>query len=567
MTKKLISYDDEAVGGGLPEVVKEELKRTYGSIHDVPLTPYMFGALEPRVNVSTATVRVDNTPAISAMWAEAKRTKRPVHFPARRSDGQRARWDYLGDPLETFSGMHIMGDGIGTSLLIYDGTGEGLFRATETNHHWLFERISIASNKMNADVFHFDAEAGISVATFRGVAAYLNSGGAAATGRIWDQDGPSDHIQVNWDSDCILQAPPDTITVPYRVRVTTGGANCNSFRGVRFNGLNNPHRPFVEIDSANPTAYANDWIFDGLVGEQNVGGLIRMKGAQGATVIQSSDEDAAIPYTGDIFSFVDNDEGLASDNITLIHAVRRGSSVPSGVFDIKVSSRANAVTVIGCNPTPTSQAPRLSLPPGATIVGTRNSANAPSSQIQGLGKRQVLTAGAERRIPLAYYPDPVNFTFQSFPKGEVRFMPVAPVRNVTVRRVAVFPTVAATGGTATLRFGLWSSNAAGLPGDLAHNLGDVTVDLTTGAGGEAAVALPVPVSLLSNNLYWVGCWWTGTATTNPTLYGVSGTHPAVGTMALSVQATAYRQVTDVRPDPAVPDSASARAGIMVWAHL
>lgn len=567
MTKKLVSFDDQAEPGeGLPAAVKTELNATYGSISDVPLTPFMFGAAEPRERGTPSSPIVNNDSAIQAMWAYARTSRRPVMFPVRR-DGKRTIWDYYGPPLETFTGMRVLGEGIAASTLYYRGTGPGLFHVTEMNHYWNVERISIAATRANVDVFHFEPDTGISIASFKAVFAYLEDSGPASTSRIWNQSGAGDHIQVTWDSDCVLQAPASTNTIPYRVRSTNGGANCSGFYGTRINGLNNPNRPFIEIDSDNPGAYANDWVFQGLVGEQNVGGLIRMKGAQGVTVIQSSDEDATVPYTGDIFSFVDNDHGLASDNITLIQAVRRGSSVSANANDIRVSPSARTVTVIACNPTPSNQAPKLVIPGDATVIGTRDSNNVTRSSIQGFGRRAVTVSGGERRLPLSYNPDRVNLTNQSLPKDEVRFMPLAPVGTLTIKRLAVLPVTAASGGTAEMRFGLWSSDQYGRPNALQHDFGNAAIDLTSGAGGEKYVTLPGPVAVGWNQVYWIGCWWTGTATSNPVLFGVDGVHPAVATGSLNATSTAYRQATGSRPNPAVPDQVSPRAGIMVWAHL
>jgi hypothetical protein len=339
---------------------------TYVSVTEAPLTPYKFGAIAP---VGTA----DNTTALAAMFAQAAGAITPgeVYLPP-------GNWNYAGPAIAPWSGMKLRGAGRNKTKLIPKAgiTGGALFAWSTAVSGVSVEDMWIDGVAPGVHIFSPGATGGIDAGVFKNL--FINQ--ELDNARIWNQDGSGSFIHMTFE-DCELQRTVGSTLAPFYVRTTAGAANGNAFRQVRANGLNNVLTPFFYFESSLAQTYLTDWEFDGIVGEQNPGGLLHMIAPNGVTVIAASDEDATTPYVADVFRFDKNALSLAPRDITMIGCARRGSSLSGGVNDIYIDSTGKGSTLIACNPTPVSVPSVISVPADTTLLSMRNAINNASTKI------------------------------------------------------------------------------------------------------------------------------------------------------------------------------------------
>jgi hypothetical protein len=136
-------------------------------------------------------------------------------------------------------------------------------------------------------------------------------------------------------------------------------------------------------------------------------------------------------------------------------------------------------------------------------------------------------------------------------KDSWRYLPLRLLEDLPVDALAITTTVAATGGTAALIFGLMVADSTNRP--LTRQTDYSTygaIDLTATAGVQqlATVGLTIPAGE-----WYLALAWTGTATGAPTVTTVTGYHPSIGNVAAVAAATAYLQSLS---GAAVPASAT-----------
>lgn len=173
------------------------------------------------------------------------------------------------------------------------------------------------------------------------------------------------------------------------------------------------------------------------------------------------------------------------------------------------------------------------------------------------------TPSGGRRL-LSGWPYPSAIGTFALAKDTWRYSPLSLAKDLTVTHLSVLCSVAPTGGTALMVFGLWALDASGKPATRQADWSTYgSIDLTVGAGGESIVAtggLVIPAGEWA-----IGCAWTGTATTNPTMFATTGAHPGVAANSIAVQANAYTQAVSgaTPPSPAVPAATSAQ-GVAIY---
>ena len=156
----------------------------------------------------------------------------------------------------------------------------------------------------------------------------------------------------------------------------------------------------------------------------------------------------------------------------------------------------------------------------------------------------------------------------SLAKDTWRYMPLSLDAPISVSYLSTLLVTAATGGTAAMKFGLFAAASDGTPGALQTTF-TPTIDLTTGAGGEVSTtALPSGERAIPAGDWFIGCAWTGTATGNPAISPIAGSHPSVTGSAVGANHNAYSQSSSgsTPPSPATPASATVQ-GLCVWGIL
>lgn len=522
-------------------------------VKEAPLTPYRFGATGPGL-------AVNNTTPIANMFAAASTagTAAEIYFPPGDWVTQGSG---TGGALPLVPSLAIRGAGRQLSRLRVGSSGSSLFQWNTDVSGVRIEDLYLDGASSNAHIFEPGSSGGIHGSTFKNLFLNQQVDGKA----IWYQDNSGSFIHLTFE-EVEMQRTATSTQIPFYVRSGGGAANCNLFKQVRLNGLNNTNTVFMHFESTLSQTYLTDWEFVGIVGEQNRAGLIKMVAACGVTMIAVTDEDATGAYVADVLRFEANGLGLAPADITLISSTRRGSTLNGGVREIYVDSAARNVTLIACNPTPSSATATVSVPSTTTMIGMRLPDANGLSNVRSRPRR---TTVSTRRQALSGYPFPMgNAGSVSLAKDSWRFMPLSVETGLSVTNLAVLLITAATGGTCDMKFALYSANADGTPGSLVTTY-TPTVDLSTGSGTEKATStLSSGERSIPAGEWFIGCAWTGTATANPAISPLVGTHPSVAGASVGANQNAYQNSTSggTPPSPAGASTTPAQ-GICVWGVL
>lgn len=360
----------------IPSTQLPDLSGTFVQVREAPLTPYQFGAFTPSGNTT------DNTAALAAMWAQAATASKPeIKLPP-------GLWLTTGATAGNFplvSDMKVTGAGrLKSQLVITRSSGRPLFAWNTDVSGVEMSSLYLNVGSGGADIFAPGPSGGLHAATLRNM--FINQ--QIPGKRIWFQDNPASFIHNTFE-DVEMQHTTSAAVSPFHIRSSGGAANFNLFKQVRINGLNNVNVPFFYFESSLPQTFLTDWAFINLLGEQNPGGMIHAAAAYNWTLINATDEDATVPYAKDLFKFTANAAGLAPRDLTFIGCGRRGSSMSAGAYEFNIAPTAFNVTLVNCNPTPTSSVTKALLPRTSTVIGGRNF----PQQLQGQGSPEgVVTA-------------------------------------------------------------------------------------------------------------------------------------------------------------------------------
>ncbi|MDT0193789.1 hypothetical protein Q9R30_00285 [Arthrobacter sp. AB6] len=342
----------------IPSSQIPDLSSSFVQVREAPLTPYQFGAVAP---VASS----DNTAALSQMWAAACDAANPeIRLPA-------GYWNTTGPTagcLPLVTNMKVSGAGrLKTRLTISASSSRPMFTwNTETSG------VDLSSMFLNvgaggSDIFAPGPTGGLHASTFRNM--FINQQHPGR--RIWWQDNAASFIHNTFE-DVEMQRVTAATVPAFQVHNSGGAANFNLFKQVRINGYNCTSSPFFSFESTLPQTFLTDWTFINLLGEQNPGGMIHAAGAFNWTLVNATDEDATVPYSSDLFRFSANSAGLAPRNLTFVGCGRRGSSMAPAAYEFNIAPSGANVTLINCNPTPTSATTKALLPRSSTIIGSRN---------------------------------------------------------------------------------------------------------------------------------------------------------------------------------------------------
>lgn len=327
-------------------------------VREAPLTPYQFNPVPP-------TITSDNTAALAALWSAASNATNPeIRLPAGYWNTKGA---YAGN-LPIVSNLKVTGAGrLKTRITISASSTRPLFTWNTEVDGVDMSSLCLNVGAGGADIFAPGLGGGLHACTFRNL--FINQ--QIPNRRIWIQDNAASFIHNTFEDVEMQRTTAATVTA-FHVRNTGGAANFNLFKQVRINGYNNTATPFFYFESSLPQTYLTDWTFINLLGEQNPGGMIHAIAAFNWTLINATDEDATVPYSADLFKFTANAAGLAPRDLTFIGCGRRGSTMMAGAYEFNVASTGSNVTLINCNPTPTSATTKALLPSNSTIIGGRN---------------------------------------------------------------------------------------------------------------------------------------------------------------------------------------------------
>jgi hypothetical protein len=342
----------------IPAAQLPDLSASFVQVREAPLTPYQFGAVEP-------TVSSDNTAALAALWSAASKATNPeIRLPA-------GYWQTRGASAGSFplvSNLKVTGAGrTKTQLGISSSANRPLFTWNTGVSGVEMSSLYLNVGNGGAHIFAPGPSGGIYASTFRNM--FINQ--AIPGKRIWNQDNGASFIHNTFEDVEMQRVRADTVA-PFYIRNTGGAANFNLFKQVRINGYNCVSTPFFYFESTLPQTFLTDWTFINLLGEQNPGGMIHALAAFNWTLINCTDEDATVPYSADVFKFPANGAGLAPRDLTFIGCGRRGSTMTASAYEFNVAPTGSNVTLINCNPTPTSATTKALLPKSSTIIGGRN---------------------------------------------------------------------------------------------------------------------------------------------------------------------------------------------------
>lgn len=369
------TYAKFAVDTDFTAGVKDRGQRLF-QVREAPLTPYQFGATTP---VGSTT---NNTTALAAMFTAAATATNPeIRLPP-------GIWLTTGATAGNFglvNDLKVIGSGRNRSeLRIASSSGRPLFTWNTDISGVEMNTLYLNTGSGASDLFAPGASGGIHAATFRNM--FINQ--QIPGKRIWIQDNAASFIHVSFE-DVEMQHTTGATVSPFHVRSSGGAANFNLFKQVRINGYNNVNVPFFYFESSLAQTYLTDWVFINLLGEQNPGGMIHAKAALNWTIINATDEDATVDYAKDLFKFEANAAGLASRDLTFIGCGRRGRAMAAGAYEFNIATNGNNITLVNCNPTPTSQNTKAILPATTTVIGGRGY----PQQLQGAGSPEgVVTA-------------------------------------------------------------------------------------------------------------------------------------------------------------------------------
>lgn len=331
-------------------------------IREAPLTPYRFGAVDP--------LAVDNTAAIVAMFTAAAnratlKDGSEIYFPP-------GSWSVmLAQPLPLVSNMVVRGAGRVLSRLNNSVGSTDLFSWNTEITGVKFENMSLFAAADGSDIFGPGSAGGISQSVFEN----LFIGQQSDTGRIWNQVNNQSFISMAF-RDVEMQRTTNSSLEPFYIVNGGGGANFNRFDNVRCNGSNNVQKPFIYIESSNAGAYAEEWLFTNLLGEQNPGGLLTVKGMRNLVINVAIDMDATVPYVNHVFTIARSSANLVSKDITLTGVKRAGSTLSAGINDIFLDNTTTAV-LTACNPSTDSQSPSI----GATTFTSFSNKGIPNGRV------------------------------------------------------------------------------------------------------------------------------------------------------------------------------------------
>jgi len=217
---------------------------------------------------------------------------------------------------------------------------------------------------------------------------------------------------------------------------------------------------------------------------------------------------------------------------------------------------------------------------GSVVLPVDGPAATPGLRTLGIGAQQAARGDdprfaalpARSRVPGAW----IHVTGQPFmivPGSAQKladvwhYMPAKFTTDTPVSALGVCTTVAAAGGTALARFGLFALDATGRPAARMANWGVLYggLDLTGAVGPKI---LPTVGLVIPAGEYAIGWAWAGTAKTPPTLHTLLGVHPSMAMETPGAAATAYTQNISGASAPvmATPGTSPA-AGVIVWGKL
>lgn len=179
----------------------------------------------------------------------------------------------------------------------------------------------------------------------------------------------------------------------------------------------------------------------------------------------------------------------------------------------------------------------------------------------GIMPKPLRPTTANHYVLLSCRPDGVNLTALSTVKDIWRFAPFIIDEDWTIDQIAVNTTGAASGGTASMIFGLFSLADDGRPDARVADWSAAAIDLTAAPGPlTASLATTIP-----KGRWAVGFGWTGTASTAPTMSVVSTNSSGVGSTPLSTTASGWSYVVSGGSVPAsVTPAASALTAPAIW---
>lgn len=275
---------------------------------------------------------------------------------------------------------------------------------------------------------------------------------------------------------------------------------------------------------------------------------------------------------GKLFSATFHDLELA------VPVVRLDLSQPAASM-LDAQGHAWTIQGSGYTVTPTMVASVNGLTGSVVLPGDGPPAT-PSLRTLGVGPQQAARGDDPRFTQLATRADVVgswiHVTGQPFaitpgtgakPSNLWHYMPTRFAAELRLSALAVNTTVAAAGGTALARLGLFALDSAGRPAARLADWGALYGGLDlTGAVGPRTLA--TPGLIIPAGEYAIAWAWAGTAKTPPTLTTLLGVHPSVATDSPSPTATAYAQniAGASVPASATPNN-TPTAGVVVWGKL
>lgn len=180
-----------------------------------------------------------------------------------------------------------------------------------------------------------------------------------------------------------------------------------------------------------------------------------------------------------------------------------------------------------------------------------------------LGKRTLPTTGSTTggNLLLSGHPMPMQVTvLTNLGKDTWRIAPVKLESPTTVSALKVVTTAAASGGTASMIFGLFSAPPGGRPDTRLVDLSTYgSIDLTATAG---TLSLTTAGLVLPAGEWYLGAAWSGTATTGPSMYTLNSSHPSIAGSNAAVPGNAYFLS---QSGASVPSSITVSVGTVAWA--
>lgn len=344
---------------GLDATAQSNARQNIGAlwIKEAPLTPYQFGSTGPGL-------AVNNTSPLANMFAAAVTagTSAEIYFPP----GDWVSSGVGGGAFALANSLTIRGAGRMKSRLRIASSAPSMFQWNSDVNGVRIEDLYLDGASSFGHLFEPGSSGGIHASTFKNLFLNQQVDGKA----IWYQDNSGSFIHLTFE-EIEMQRTAGSNIIPFYVRNSGGGANCNLFKQVRLNGNDNVNTPFMHFESTLSQTFLTDWEFIGIIGEQNRGGVIKMVAPAGVTMTAVTDEDATGAYVADLIRFEANGSGLAPRDITLTGCTRRGSTLNAGVYEIYVGSTGKHITLIGCNPTPTSAYATVFVPSDTRMIQMR----------------------------------------------------------------------------------------------------------------------------------------------------------------------------------------------------